>query len=54
MLLLSSEDQEGCCYITTANLDGETNLKVSVCVCVCVCESVLCACQNACMHASTL
>ena len=28
MVLLSSSDEEGSCYITTANLDGETNLKV--------------------------
>lgn len=28
MVMLSSEDPEGGCYITTANLDGETNLKV--------------------------
>ncbi|RUS78809.1 hypothetical protein EGW08_013427 [Elysia chlorotica] len=27
MILLSSEDQSGHCFITTANLDGETNLK---------------------------
>lgn len=27
--MLSSSDPEGKCYITTANLDGETNLKVS-------------------------
>lgn len=29
MVMLSSHDPEGSCYITTANLDGETNLKVS-------------------------
>ena len=29
MILLSSSDEEGNCFITTANLDGETNLKVS-------------------------
>ena len=28
MVLLSSEDHKGHCFITTANLDGETNLKV--------------------------
>ena len=28
MVMLASEDPEGGCYITTANLDGETNLKV--------------------------
>ncbi|GFN75741.1 phospholipid-transporting ATPase, partial [Plakobranchus ocellatus] len=27
MVLLSSEDSKGHCFITTANLDGETNLK---------------------------
>ncbi|GFS24461.1 phospholipid-transporting ATPase, partial [Elysia marginata] len=27
MVLLSSEDKKGHCFITTANLDGETNLK---------------------------
>jgi phospholipid-translocating ATPase len=30
MVLLSSSDEEGSCFITTANLDGETNLKVGV------------------------
>lgn len=30
MVMLSSEDDEGECYITTANLDGETNLKVRI------------------------
>ena len=29
MVMISSEDPDGSCYITTANLDGETNLKVS-------------------------
>ena len=29
MVLLSSDDVDGECSITTANLDGETNLKVS-------------------------
>lgn len=28
MVLLSSSDADGHCYITTANLDGETNLKM--------------------------
>ncbi|ELU14116.1 hypothetical protein CAPTEDRAFT_203466 [Capitella teleta] len=32
MVMLSSEDPEGGCYITTANLDGETNLKTFTCV----------------------
>ena len=30
MVMFSSHDPEGNCYITTANLDGETNLKVSI------------------------
>lgn len=29
LLLLAAEDQEGKCVVTTANLDGETNLKAS-------------------------
>ena len=28
IVMLSSENEDGECYITTANLDGETNLKV--------------------------
>ncbi|XP_076435562.1 phospholipid-transporting ATPase IF-like [Babylonia areolata] len=32
MVLLSSSDPQGKCYITTANLDGETNLKTQTCV----------------------
>ncbi len=28
MVLLSTESEDGECYVTTANLDGETNLKV--------------------------
>ena len=28
LVVMSCEDAEGTCYITTANLDGETNLKV--------------------------
>lgn len=31
LVLLSSSDRDGRCYITTANLDGETNLKTLVC-----------------------
>ncbi|XP_029648021.1 probable phospholipid-transporting ATPase IF [Octopus sinensis] len=27
MVMISSENSEGSCYVTTANLDGETNLK---------------------------
>ena len=30
LVLLSSEDPEGECVVTTANLDGETNLKAFV------------------------
>lgn len=30
LVLLSSSDDQGQCSITTANLDGETNLKVSL------------------------
>lgn len=30
MVLLSSSNKEGKCYITTANLDGETNYKVEL------------------------
>jgi magnesium-transporting ATPase (P-type) len=45
LVLLSSEDPEGNCHVTTANLDGETNLKVLLAVqlgetvlyCSCVC-----------------
>lgn len=32
LVLISTSNNEGKCYITTANLDGETNLKVSVTV----------------------
>ena len=28
MVLLSSSNPEGVCYIETMNLDGETNLKI--------------------------
>lgn len=28
LVVMSCDDAEGTCYITTANLDGETNLKV--------------------------
>ncbi|XP_037780538.1 probable phospholipid-transporting ATPase IF isoform X1 [Penaeus monodon] len=31
LLLLAAEDQEGKCVVTTANLDGETNLKTFLC-----------------------
>lgn len=29
LVLISTSNNEGKCYITTANLDGETNLKVN-------------------------
>ncbi|XP_076370308.1 phospholipid-transporting ATPase IF-like isoform X1 [Tachypleus tridentatus] len=32
LVMLSSSNTEGVCYITTANLDGETNLKVHECL----------------------
>ncbi|XP_069104110.1 phospholipid-transporting ATPase IF-like isoform X3 [Argopecten irradians] len=32
LVMLSSCDEEGQCYVTTANLDGETNLKTHMCV----------------------
>ncbi|XP_014664546.1 PREDICTED: probable phospholipid-transporting ATPase IF isoform X3 [Priapulus caudatus] len=32
LVMLSSSDEEGQCYITTANLDGETNLKIHCCI----------------------
>lgn len=28
ILLLYTSNRKGCCYVTTANLDGEINLKV--------------------------
>jgi len=31
LLFLSSADQDGLCYVETANLDGETNLKLKYC-----------------------
>lgn len=31
LVLLSSDRADGTCHITTASLDGETNLKVCVC-----------------------
>lgn len=33
LVLLSSDRAEGTCHITTASLDGETNLKVFVFIC---------------------
>ncbi|XP_055869059.1 phospholipid-transporting ATPase IF-like isoform X2 [Biomphalaria glabrata] len=32
LVLLSSEDPQGQCFVTTANLDGETNLKTHYCL----------------------
>lgn len=32
MLLLASSGDEGICYVSTANLDGETNLKIKSCL----------------------
>ena len=31
LVLLSSVDEEGLAFIETAELDGETNLKIKVC-----------------------
>ena len=28
VLILHSHDSQGCCFVTTANLDGEANLKI--------------------------
>ena len=30
MVILSSSEEDGSCYITTVNMDGETNLKASI------------------------
>ena len=48
LVVMSCEDPEGTCYITTANLDGETNLKV-------VSQSlILKICIHSCMLAPVL
>ena len=31
LIMLTSADEEGLCYVETANLDGETNLKIKYC-----------------------
>jgi magnesium-transporting ATPase (P-type) len=31
LVFLATEDEEGVCYVETANLDGETNLKLKYC-----------------------
>ena len=31
LVFLASADPEGLCYVETANLDGETNLKLKYC-----------------------
>lgn len=43
LVLLSSDRAEGTCHITTASLDGETNLKVCVCLSVLLWEYM---CEN--------
>lgn len=40
LVLLSSDREHGCCYVTTASLDGETNLKV--CGSYCYNELIFC------------
>uniref|UniRef100_A0A8C0JI47 Phospholipid-transporting ATPase n=1 Tax=Canis lupus dingo TaxID=286419 RepID=A0A8C0JI47_CANLU len=34
LVLLSSDRLDGSCHVTTASLDGETNLKVCTCICI--------------------
>lgn len=46
LLLLSTSDEEyGKCYIDTANLDGETNLKTKQALSRCV-ERAICRCAH--------
>lgn len=42
LVLLSSDRADGTCHITTASLDGETNLKV------CMCDGLWKICDNVC------
>ncbi|XP_077462574.1 putative phospholipid-transporting ATPase IF isoform X1 [Stigmatopora argus] len=42
LVLLSSDRSEGTCHITTASLDGETNLKVCKCTHYSVAETSIC------------
>ena len=43
LVLLSSDRLDGSCHVTTASLDGETNLKV----CSCICSSIALGEHNA-------
>uniref|UniRef100_A0A7N6FID4 Phospholipid-transporting ATPase n=1 Tax=Anabas testudineus TaxID=64144 RepID=A0A7N6FID4_ANATE len=47
LVLLSSDRADGTCHITTASLDGETNLKTHYSVAeTSVCHTVYCLCKN--------
>jgi magnesium-transporting ATPase (P-type) len=41
LALLATSNVDGTAFLETANLDGETNLKVCMCACVCVCTANL-------------